>query len=92
MSALYALYDIMDGEQQRQFHSNVFQSLTDSAADLIFRKVNESDASQFARLCPIMGARMWGCLWLLIAFVFFAAGIIAGLAAVSYLSCSWKGL
>lgn len=61
MSALYALYDIMD--------------------DLIFRKVNESDASQFARLCPIMGARLWGCLWLIIAFVFFACGILAGLAA-----------
>jgi hypothetical protein len=63
MSALYALYDIVD--------------------DLIFRKIHESDASQFARMCPIMGARAWGCLWLLIAFAFLAAAILAGLAVVS---------
>ena len=62
MSALYALYDIMD--------------------DLILRKVNESDASQFAKLCP-GPAQMWGLIWLLVAFLFFTAGILSGLAAVS---------
>ncbi|KAI8805047.1 peptidase M50B-like-domain-containing protein [Cladochytrium replicatum] len=58
MSAMYALWDIID--------------------DLIRRKVNESDASQFARLC-CGGPRLWGVIWFFISFVFIAIAVIAGL-------------
>lgn len=55
------------------------------STDLILRKVNESDASQFAKLCPILPARAWGVLWLLISLIFFAAAILLALVAVSSL-------
>lgn len=57
-------------------------SLWDIMDDLILRKVNESDASQFAKLVPAVPAQVWGAIWLVISFVFFACGILAGLAAV----------
>ena len=57
-------------------------SLWDIMDDLILRKVNESDASQFAKLVPAIPAQVWGAIWLVISFVFFACGILAGLAAV----------
>lgn len=31
--------------------------------DLVFRKVNESDASAFSRLCPAIPSRVWGVIW-----------------------------
>lgn len=80
MSALYALYDIMDG--QSALLSSSETQAQPSHVDLILRKVNESDASQFAKLCPIFPAQVWGALWLVVAFCFFATGILAGLAAV----------
>lgn len=44
------------------------------------RKVNESDASAFAK--QVGGdSRCWGIFWLLISLVFFAAGIIIGIVA-----------
>lgn len=54
-------------------------SLWDIMDDLIFRKLNESDASQFAKVCG-GPSKMWGIVWLLVSFVFFAIGIIAGIA------------
>ena len=55
-------------------------SVWDIADDLIFRKVEQSDASQFAKL--VGGpAKMWGVLWALISISFFAAGILVGIAA-----------
>ena len=71
--------------------------------DTIARKVNTSDASEFARICvccplPSRGNKVpfssynccpisdpfflvWGLIWLLPAFGFFALGIIVGLLA-----------
>ncbi|KAI5899179.1 uncharacterized protein SCHCODRAFT_02604401 [Schizophyllum commune H4-8] len=55
--------------------------LWDVVDDTISRKINSSDASQFAKICGCCPSQVWGVLWLLIAFVFFALGIIVGLAA-----------
>lgn len=56
-------------------------SVWDIVDDLVFRKVNESDASQFAKLCPLIPSRVWGVIWLLISVIFMLGGILAGLAA-----------
>ncbi|KAJ8292994.1 Nicotinamide riboside kinase [Rhodotorula toruloides] len=55
-------------------------SIYDICDDLIFRKVNESDASVFARRyggSPVC----WGVIWGIVSLLFMAIGIIAGLAA-----------
>ncbi|KAF7322539.1 hypothetical protein HMN09_00032400 [Mycena chlorophos] len=49
--------------------------------DTIARKVNSSDASAFARICGCCPSQVWGVIWLIVAFVFFIAGILVGLAA-----------
>lgn len=66
----------------------VNSAVIDVASDLILRKVNESDASQFAKHFG-GSARMWGCLWLIVAFLFFAAAIVAGLATVGICTFSF---
>ncbi|KAH7914090.1 peptidase M50B-like-domain-containing protein [Hygrophoropsis aurantiaca] len=53
--------------------------LWDVIDDTIARKVNNSDASAFARICGCFPSQVWGVIWLIIAFIFFAAGIIVGL-------------
>lgn len=55
-------------------------SFWDICDDLIFRKVNESDASAFSRLAG-GSPQFWGFLWLLLSIGFFAAGIIVGIVA-----------
>ncbi|KAI8923807.1 peptidase M50B-like-domain-containing protein [Entophlyctis helioformis] len=56
-------------------------SLWDIVDDLIARRVNESDASAFARLCcnGCLPPQFWGVLWLLISFIFVGCAIIAAL-------------
>jgi len=50
-------------------------SVWDIMDDLIFRKVNESDASAFSRL--VGGPpQAWGAFWLIISVGFFACGIL----------------
>ncbi|KIM87416.1 hypothetical protein PILCRDRAFT_814937 [Piloderma croceum F 1598] len=49
--------------------------------DTIARKVNSSDASAFAHVCGCCPSQVWGVLWLIIALIFFAAGLIVGLVA-----------
>ncbi|CAG8593701.1 11643_t:CDS:2 [Ambispora leptoticha] len=56
-------------------------SLWDIMDDLVFRKVNESDASKFAKTCGCCPSQVWGVIWLLISFVFLAIGVLAGLVA-----------
>jgi len=55
--------------------------LWDVIDDTIRRKVNNSDASAFADICGCCPSRVWGVIWLIVAFIFFGAGIIVGLAA-----------
>ncbi|GAA5961504.1 hypothetical protein JCM3765_003610 [Sporobolomyces pararoseus] len=54
-------------------------SLFDICDDLIFRKVNESDASVFAKRYG-GSSQCWGVIWVIISFLLAACGIIAGLA------------
>jgi len=53
--------------------------LWDTIDDTIKRKVNTSDASVFAEICGCCPSQVWGVIWLIIAFMFFAAGVIVGL-------------
>ncbi|EJT82073.1 hypothetical protein GGTG_02047 [Gaeumannomyces tritici R3-111a-1] len=55
-------------------------SVWDICDDLILRKVNESDASQFAKRYG-GSSQCWGVLWSIISLIFMAAGIVAGIAA-----------
>ncbi|KAJ7184227.1 peptidase M50B-like-domain-containing protein [Mycena filopes] len=55
--------------------------LWDVIDDTIARKVNSSDASAFARICGCFPSQVWGVIWLIQAFIFFAAGVLIGLAA-----------
>jgi len=54
--------------------------LWDVVDDTIRRKVNNSDASAFADVCGCCPSRVWGVIWLIVAFIFFALGLIVGLA------------
>jgi len=49
--------------------------------DTVKRKVEASDASKFADLCKCCPSQVWGVVWLIVAMIFFALGIIVGLVA-----------
>ncbi|PPQ67669.1 hypothetical protein CVT25_012697 [Psilocybe cyanescens] len=53
----------------------------DVVDDTLARKVNTSDASEFARICGCCPSRVWGFIWLVVACIFFALGIIVGLVS-----------
>ncbi|KAI0781439.1 peptidase M50B-like-domain-containing protein [Trametes elegans] len=55
--------------------------LWDVVDDTIARKVNGSDASSFAHICGCCPSQVWGVIWLIQAFAFFAAGILVGIVA-----------
>ncbi|KUI72792.1 hypothetical protein VM1G_08308 [Cytospora mali] len=55
-------------------------SAWDICDDLIFRKVNSSDASQFAKRYG-GSSQCWGVVWSIISVCFMVAGILAGIAA-----------
>lgn len=55
--------------------------LWDVIDDTIARKVNSSDASAFAHICGCCPSQVWGVIWLIQAFIFFAVGVIVGLVA-----------
>ncbi|KAF8898224.1 peptidase M50B-like-domain-containing protein [Gymnopilus junonius] len=55
--------------------------LWDVVDDTVARKVNSSDASAFADLIGCCPSQVWGIVWLIQAFVFFALGVIVGLVA-----------
>nr|CAG8516707.1 4794_t:CDS:2 [Entrophospora candida] len=56
-------------------------SVWDIMDDLVFRKVNESDASKFAKQCRCCPAQVWGFIWFLISLIFLALGVLGGLVA-----------
>ncbi|KAF8812006.1 hypothetical protein BYT27DRAFT_7183342 [Phlegmacium glaucopus] len=47
--------------------------------DTVARRVNTSDASEFARICRCCPSRVWGFIWTIQAIIYFALGIIVGL-------------
>lgn len=55
---------------------NCLYSVWDICDDLVFRKVNESDATAFAKLVGCCPPQVWGVVWLLISIAFFAGGIL----------------
>ncbi|KAG6358939.1 hypothetical protein INS49_012459 [Diaporthe citri] len=55
-------------------------SAWDICDDLIFRKVNSSDATQFAKRYG-GSSQCWGVVWSIISLCFMVAGILAGIAA-----------
>jgi len=55
--------------------------LWDVIDDTVARKVNSSDASAFAEICGCCPSQVWGAIWLIQAFIFFALGVIVGLVA-----------
>ncbi|KAJ3334064.1 hypothetical protein HDU76_011588 [Blyttiomyces sp. JEL0837] len=56
-------------------------SVWDIIEDLVIRKVNESDASHFSRICchGCLAPQAWGVIWFIISILFIAAGVIAAL-------------
>lgn len=58
-------------------------SLWDIVDDLITRRVNESDASKYARICckGCMPPQAWGVIWFLVSLLFLAGAIIGAMAA-----------
>lgn len=63
-------------------------SLFDISDDLIFRKVNESDASVFAKRYG--GSSIcWGLIWFIISFAFLAAGIVVSCPCRLFVCLAW---
>ncbi|KAI8612271.1 peptidase M50B-like-domain-containing protein [Chytriomyces sp. MP71] len=53
-------------------------SVWDILEDLVFRKVNESDASAFSRIC-CGPPQLWGFIWFIISLIFLTASVVAAL-------------
>ncbi|KAF9480863.1 hypothetical protein BDN70DRAFT_877033 [Pholiota conissans] len=85
MSGLIVLFWFIDGAIALRYLvlfigvMSCMYVIWDVIDDTLARKVNTSDASEFARICGCCPSQVWGFLWLIIACVFFAAGIIVGL-------------
>jgi len=56
-----------------------FYSLWDIVEDLVLRKVNESDATKFAKYTGFMSPRFWGFVWFVVSLIFCAAAVILGI-------------
>ncbi|PCH38592.1 hypothetical protein WOLCODRAFT_97377 [Wolfiporia cocos MD-104 SS10] len=87
MSGLVVLFWFVDGGAALRYFilfigvMSCMYALWDIVDDTIDRKINSSDASQFALICGCFPSQVWGVIWLVIAFCFFAAGILIGIAA-----------
>jgi len=56
-----------------------FYSLWDILEDLVVRRVNESDATQFAKLTGFGGPRFWGVVWFMVSLVFAVFAVLLAL-------------
>lgn len=58
-------------------------ALHDIVDDLVIRKVNQSDAAQFSRLCchGLFPSTFWGAVWLLFSLAMVGLAVLAALAA-----------
>jgi len=94
MSAMYSVWDILEVRlpgvhPPRHGHPPDLPMLTKGRnpmpswnihmQDLVFRKVNESDASKFAKKTKCCPAQFFGILWFLIALAFMVGAILAGI-------------
>ena len=86
MAILGVLWWFKDGIGLRYFVlflgvMSALYSLWDIVEDLIVRRVNESDAAMFSKICckGAIPAQVWGVIWFLISMVFVAAAIIIAL-------------
>jgi len=85
MSGLVILFWFVDGGVALRYFilfigvMSCMYVLWDIVDDTVERKVNSSDASAFAEICGCCPSQVWGVIWLIIAFCFFAAGIILGI-------------
>lgn len=61
-------------------------SLWDIVEDLVVRKVNESDATKFAKHTGCCVPQFWGFIWFLVSLVFLGIAIILGLIAFKDMS------
>lgn len=58
MSCFYSVWDIIDGELRA--HDGAFADVFGFPSDTIARKVNSSDASEFAVMIGCCPSRVWG--------------------------------
>jgi len=58
---------------------NVFFVVWDVADDRFFHKTNDSDATQFALLCPGIGAHVWAILWVFFELVILTGFVLLGI-------------
>lgn len=84
MSSLYSVWDIVSHLPEpfsRLFLSEIsVQANSEKCDDLILRKINSSDASQFAKRYG-GSSQCWGVIWSIISVCFMVGGIVAGIAA-----------
>jgi hypothetical protein len=87
MSGLIVLFWFLKGGEVLRFLvlfigvMSCLYVLWDVIDDTIARKVNASDASAFAKICGCFPSQVWGVIWLVVAFLFFIAGILVGIVA-----------
>lgn len=84
IGVVVALWLIKSGEYLTYFVlfmgvMSCLYSLWDIVEDLVMRRVNESDATKFAKLCGCCPPQFWGFVWFLVSLVFLAAAILAAL-------------
>ncbi|KAI0051039.1 hypothetical protein FA95DRAFT_1555082 [Auriscalpium vulgare] len=60
---------------------HVFYAVWDVTDDKFFRKVNDSDATQFAILYPRIPAHVWAIFWILFEIAFLIGFVLAGIAS-----------
>ncbi len=55
-----------------------FYSLWDILDDIVFHKIQESDASKFAKICcgGCVSAQIWGFFWFMYSLAFLAIAIV----------------
>ncbi|TPX36303.1 hypothetical protein SmJEL517_g01622 [Synchytrium microbalum] len=87
MGLIVGLWFVDGGKGLRYFvlfmgTMSVLYSLFDIVEDLISRRVNESDASKFSKICcgGCLPPQVWGCLWLLVSLIFLSGAIVGALA------------
>jgi len=59
---------------------NIFYVVWDLADDKFFRKINDSDCTQFAMLYPYIPAHVWATFWILFEIGVLIAFVLLGIS------------